>query len=137
MAAVDRALADAIARATRAVDPALVLVGLSGSAQIDAGRAAGLETACEVFADRAYEPNGTLVPRHRAGAVIHDEAAVVARALRIVQDRCVEASDGSLVRLEVDTLCVHGDTPGAAQIARGLRTALEGAGIEVTALKAR
>ena len=136
MAAVSPEMADAIARAARAFDRSLVLVGLSGSALVAAGRDAGLATASEGFADRAYRPDGTLVPRHEPGAVIHDEALVIARALSMVQEGVVAAVDGTRVRLQVDTLCVHGDTPGAARLARGLRAALTGAGVRVAATTA-
>jgi UPF0271 protein len=131
MAARDRALADAIAEAVRSFDPALVLFGLAGSALIAAGESAGLRVASEVFADRAYEPDGSLAPRSRPGAVIHDPAAVAARAVAMVRDGVVHATDGSRVRVRADTICVHGDTPGAAGLARTVRRALEAAGILV------
>lgn len=131
MACRDRALADAVARATAAFDPGLVLVALPGSALLEAGRALGLRTAAEGFADRAYEPDGSLVPRHRPGAVIHDRDLVVARAVRMATTREVVAADGSVVPVAIDTLCVHGDTPGAAALARAIRVALEAAGVEI------
>ena len=131
MAARDRALADAIARATAAVDRSLLLFGLPGSELINAGREAGLRTAAEVFADRAYEPDGSLVSRRKPGAVIHDPDVVVGRVVRMARERSVTAVDGSTVRLEVDTICVHGDTPGAADLAARIRQALEGAGVLV------
>ncbi len=133
MAARDPALAAAIARATRAVDASLVLFGLSGSALVDAGRRAGLRTASEVFADRAYRPDGSLVPRSEPGAVILEPSAVAHRALAMVRDASVVAVDGSRVALQSDTICVHGDTPGAAALAAHIRAALGGAGIEVVA----
>jgi UPF0271 protein len=135
MAASDRQLADAIARALVAVDRSLVMVGLSGSALIAAGRDAGLATASEVFADRAYRADGTLVPRHLPGAVLGEEATVTARAVRMVRERAVTAEDGAIVALDVDTICVHGDTPGAAALARGVRAALEQAGVVVKAMR--
>ncbi|HEX6975415.1 MAG TPA: 5-oxoprolinase subunit PxpA, partial [Vicinamibacterales bacterium] len=95
MAARDGALADAIARATRAFDPGLVLFGLPGSELLRAGRDAGLAVASEGFADRAYEPDGSLTPRSRAGSVIHDANEVVARAVRMVTEGRVVATDGS------------------------------------------
>lgn len=134
MAARDAALADAVARAARQIDPALVLFGLPGSELVAAGRRAGLRTASEGFADRAYQRDGALVPRGQPGAVIDDPDAVVARALRMVREGAVQAIDGSVVPLRIDTLCVHGDTPGAAALAARLRKALEDAGIEVSAV---
>jgi len=99
-----------------------------------AGRAAGLRVAAEGFADRAYEPDGRLADRHTPGAVISDVRVVVARALRMVTDRTVEALDGSVVPLEIDTICIHGDTASAAVLATRLREGLEEAGITVRAV---
>lgn len=131
MAVRSRALADAIANGTAAFDRSLILFGLSGSELLNAGERAGLRVAAEVFADRAYESEGTLVPRTRPGSVIHDPNEVVSRAIRMVRDRAVVAIDGSLVQLRADTICVHGDTPGAADLARQVRRGLEAAGIAV------
>lgn len=131
MAVRDAALADAIARGTAAVDRSLILFGLPGSELIAAGRRAGLRTASEVFADRAYEPDGTLVSRRKAGAVIHDPDVVVERVLRMATDRSVVACDGTVVKLELDTICVHGDTPGAADLAARIREALGRGGVDV------
>jgi len=134
MAARDAALADAVARATAAVDESLILFGLPGSQLIQAGGRAGLRTACEAFADRAYAANGALVSRDQAGAVIQDPDTVVHRAVAMVRDQEVTAIDGTRIALEVDTICVHGDTPGAAELARRIRRALEAAGVEVVAI---
>jgi UPF0271 protein len=131
MAVRDAALADAIARGTAAVDRSLILFGLPGSELIAAGKRAGLRTASEVFADRAYEPDGTLVSRRKADAVIHDPDAVVTRVLRMATDRTVVAIDGSVVKLDLDTICVHGDTPGAADLAARIREALQRSGVDV------
>jgi UPF0271 protein len=136
MAARDAALADAIARATASVDHSLVLFGLPGSQSIEAGRRHGLRTACEAFADRAYRPDGTLVPRSQPGAVIDDADAVVSRAVAMARERVVVAVDGSRVPLDVDTICVHGDTPGAAALAARIRQALVAAGVDVKAVGA-
>jgi UPF0271 protein len=135
MAAADAALADAIARATAAVDPSLVFLGLPGSQLLAAGERAGLRTAAEVFADRAYRADGSLLPRTESGAVIHDEDAVIERVLAMVRDRAVSAVDGTRVPLRVDTICVHGDTPGAARLAARIRAALEKAGVRVAAFR--
>jgi 5-oxoprolinase (ATP-hydrolysing) subunit A len=135
MAVTDLVLADAIARATAAIDPDLVLLGLPGSQLLRAGERAGLRTASEVFADRAYRCDGTLVPRAQPGAVIHDEEAVVRRVIAMVRDGTVTADDGTRVPLRADTICVHGDTPGAAQLAGRMRAALQDAGIHVRALR--
>ncbi len=131
MAVRDRHLAEAIARATAAFDSSLVLFGLSGSIMLDAGRDAGLRVAAEAFADRMYEPDGSLTPRSRPGAVLHDPSAVAVRAVQMVKSGMVTASDGRQVPLQFSTLCVHGDTPGADVAARELRLALTAAGIGV------
>jgi UPF0271 protein len=137
MAAVDAALAAAIARATASVDRDLVLFGLPGSALLAEGRKAGLQVAAEIFADRAYLADGSLAPRSRPGSVIHDRDAVVARAVGMVRERAVVSVEGPTVPLEADTLCVHGDTPGAAGLARAIRAALEADGVTVEALGSR
>jgi 5-oxoprolinase (ATP-hydrolysing) subunit A len=134
MAVRDAALAAAIAKAVAAFDPSLILFGLPGSEIIGAGRAAGLRVGAEIFADRAYEPDGSLTPRSRPGAVIHDAAEVASRAVRMITARVVDAVDGTIVPLDADTICVHGDTPGAEQLAAGLRARLEAAGVTVAAI---
>jgi UPF0271 protein len=134
MAVHDAQLAAAIARAVAAFDKRLVLFGLPGSEILKAGRAAGLRVAAEVFADRAYEPDGTLASRKKPGTVIHDPEAVVARAVRMVTQKNVVAIDGSVVALEADTMCVHGDTPGSDDLAARIRAGLEKAGVEVRSL---
>lgn len=135
MAGRDRALANAIVRAVAAVDRALVLYALAGSALVDAGRAAGLTVASEGFADRAYQADGALVPRSRPGAVIHDEGEVVRRTIALVREGIVTAIDGSRVPLRVDTICTHGDTPGAAALVARLREALGAAGVTVAPIE--
>ena len=134
MAVKDTALASAIASAVAAFDQRLILFGLPDSEILKAGRAAGLRVAAEVFADRAYEPDGSLVSRRKAGAVIHDVQTVVDRAIRMVKDNVVIAMDGAAVALQADTICVHGDTPGADELAARLRAGLEAAGITVKAI---
>jgi UPF0271 protein len=132
----DRAWADAIARGVAAIDRLLIVVGPAGSALLDAAREQGLPTAAEVFADRAYQAEGALLPRNRPGAVLTDPAVVVPRAIRMVREQAVVASDGTVVPRAVETICVHGDTPGAAALAASVRAGLEAAGIEVRALRA-
>jgi len=134
MAARDSVLASAIARAAAAVDPSLILYGLPNSELLKAARSAGLRTAAEGFADRAYEPDGALMSRRKPGALLLDPEIVVARALRLVREHAVAASDGTPLTLHIDTLCVHGDTPGADELAARLRRGLEAAGITVQAI---
>lgn len=135
MACRDRALADAIAKAVAALDRSLILLGLPNSELIRAGQAAGLAVAAEAFADRAYEPDGSLTSRARPGSVIHDPPAVVSRAIAMVRDKRVVAVDGSSIALQADTICLHGDTPGAAALAHEVRRGLESAGIAIAALR--
>jgi len=136
MAVRNPSLADAIARATAAVDRTLILLGLPGSELIEAGRRAGLRTASEGFADRAYQGDGTLVPRTRTGAVIDDAETVVDRAVTMAKEHAVIAIDGSRVTIDIETICVHGDTPGAAALASRIRYALAAAGIDVRSMGA-
>jgi UPF0271 protein len=131
MAARDGALADAIARAAAAFRADLMLFGLPDSELLAAGRRRGLPVVAEAFADRAYQRDGTLVPRNQAGAVLHEVEPVVARAIRLAAEGRVQTIDGGDIAVDVRTLCVHGDTPGAASLARALREGLEGAGVRV------
>ena len=135
-AARDRPLADAIARAVRAVDDGLIFFGGSGSCLVEAGEALGLRTAAEVFADRAYRADGSLVSRREPGAVITDPAAVAERALRLVRTGEVAAVTGEVIRLRRDTICLHGDTPGAGVLAATVRARLEEAGVRLLAVGA-
>src|SRR5690606_23514248 len=132
----DATLAAAIARAIVSIDPALFLVGLAGSALLDAGTVAGLRTVSEAFADRAYRSNGTLVPRSEPGAVIHAVERVASRAVWMVLEQTVEAIEGARVPIHVQTLCLHGDTPDAGAMARAVRRALEAAGVTIRAYAA-
>lgn len=136
MAARDVSLSDAIARAVHACDPSLVLFGLAGSPMLESGKAAGLRVASEVFADRAYERDGSLVSRRKQGSVIHDADKVAARAVQMVRDGSVTAISGEQIAIRADSICVHGDTPGAAALARRIRQALEAAGLSVRAIAA-
>ena len=131
MAARDPNLAAAVARATANLSRTLLVFGLAGSALISEAERLGLRTAAEGFADRSYRPDGTLVPRSEPGAVISDAEIVARRALMMVRDREVIAVDGSRVRLEVQTICIHGDTPGAAALAARVRATLESDGVEI------
>jgi UPF0271 protein len=130
-AAHDERLADSIARAVRRFSRDLILVGLAGSRLIEAGRAAGLTVAEEAFPDRAYEPDGSLRSRRLPGAVLTDSAAIAARAVEMARDGTATATDGSVIPLRADTICLHGDTPGAAEHARAVRAALETAGVTI------
>ncbi|HEX8031476.1 MAG TPA: 5-oxoprolinase subunit PxpA [Vicinamibacterales bacterium] len=135
MACRDRKLADAIVKAVAGFDRTLIVFGLPGSQLLGAAKSAGLTTGAEVFADRAYEADGSLTPRTRSGSVIHDTASVVGRAVRMVRDRQVVATDGSIVTLDADTICLHGDTRGAADLARAVRAGLHAAGVDVECLR--
>src|SRR5262245_21341962 len=116
MAARDAALAEALAKAVRASDPALVFVGLAGSEMIRAARAIGLRAAEEAFADRGYQSDGTLVPRGQPGALIHAPEDVTRRAVRLVKGGKVTAVDGAELSIRADTICIHGDTAGAPEL---------------------
>ena len=134
MAARDSDLAQATARAVAAIDRRLILVGLAGSTLIEAAKAIGLVAAEEAFADRAYHPNGTLVPRDHPEAVIDDRHEVATRALSLVRDGRVSGLDGQPLWIRADTLCIHSDTPGADRLAEAIRHALTNAGIRIAAV---
>ncbi|WP_285115704.1 5-oxoprolinase subunit PxpA [Leifsonia sp. fls2-241-R2A-40a] len=122
-----RAVVDAVA----AFDPGLALLGLAGSAVERAAEEAGLRFVREAFVDRGYWTDGTLVPRTEPGALLDGDDEIAARAVRMVTEGVVTAADGTDLRVEVDSLCVHGDTPGAVAMARAVRDGLTAAGIEV------
>jgi len=130
----DPQIAAAIAEGVRQSSPALRLVGLADSELIHAGVAAGLATAAEAFADRAYRRDGTLVPRTDARAVHTDGPTALAQALSIAIRHRVQLADGHRLDIDADTLCLHGDTPGAAELARMVRAALDEAGVDVVRL---
>ena len=132
----DARQADDVIAALRAVDADLVLVGLAGSPLLARARAAGLRVVAEAFADRAYRADGALVSRREPGAVLHDAEDVAARMLRLATEGVVTAIDGSDVRIEADSICVHGDSPGAVDHARACRAALEAAGWRLRGLLA-
>lgn len=133
MACADPALAEPIARAVRDVDARLILFGLPGSELQRAAEGAGLRFAREAFADRAYTSHGSLVPRGTPGAVVEDPDEAVRRALLIATERRVGTAHGGELRLEADTVCVHGDRADAASFARALREGLERGGVTVAA----
>ena len=125
--------ARAVVDAVRAYDPALPVVGLPGSVLLATAERAGLRTVREAFADRAYTPQGTLVPRREAGAVLSDPAEVGRRVVQMVVDGHVEAVDGSRVAVDAESVCVHGDSPGAVAMAQRIRSDLAAAGVELEA----
>jgi UPF0271 protein len=124
----DLKVAGAIARAVAKVDASLTLLAIARSAQAQAGARAKLRVAHEIFADRAYTEEGRLAPRAEQGAVIHDVALIVARVTRMLEHGALLTRSGALLSTKIDSVCVHGDTPRAVEIARELRAALEAAG---------
>ena len=135
MAERDNELAWAIAQSVRDWDTQLIVYGLSGGRLVRAARELGLRAAEEVFADRAYQSDGTLMSRTAPGAVIHDAAPAAARMVRLLREGKITAADGTSLTLAADTICLHGDAPGAAGRARFLHAALVEQGIEVRRLE--
>lgn len=129
MAAKDKAVAQAIAEAVYAINPRLILFGLAGGELVKAGEKVGLTVAQEVFADRTYQPDGSLTSRTEPNAMIHDAEQAVQQVVRMVKEGKVEAVDGSDVEIKADTVCVHGDGPQALQFVKKLRQALTDHGI--------
>ena len=127
-------LARAIVEAVRRFRTTLVLVGQAGSMLLEAGRDAGLPVAAEGFADRRYQADGSLVPRGKPGAVLIDPEEAAAQALSIARDAAATAEDGTRVEVHAQTICLHGDTPGAPAIARRIREVLQHEGIVVASL---
>ena len=125
--------ATAVVEALALLGGRLPLVGLPGSLSLRLAASAGLPTVTEAFADRAYAADGTLVPRRQPGSVLHDPEVVAARVTRLVVEGVVEAVDGSLLPVQADSVCVHGDTPGAVAIATAVRRGLETAGVRLRA----
>lgn len=123
--------AGAVVRAVAQLDPELAVLGAPGSLLLELAEAAGLRVVREAFADRGYRPDGTLVPRGEPGALLHDVALVSARAVRLATEGTVEAVDGTVVEVHAQSVCVHGDTPGAVAMATSVRAGLEGAGVRV------
>ncbi len=137
MAAKDMALAQAICEGIAEIDPGLCLLALSGSRMIEAAEAAGLPFAREVFADRAYEEDGSLVARGKPGAMISDEALAIARVVGMVKNGTVEAITGKVIPLRPESICVHGDSAHALAFVQKIRAALEENGVTVRAMGAR
>ncbi|HEX5995238.1 MAG TPA: 5-oxoprolinase subunit PxpA [Jiangellales bacterium] len=123
--------AAAVVDSVRRYDPALPVLGLPGSEWLLQAAAAGLTAVPEAFADRAYTPEGRLVSRRQPGAVLHDPDLIAARCVEMARTGKVRAIDGSLVQVHARSLCVHGDTPGAVEIARRVRAALLAVGVEL------
>jgi UPF0271 protein len=132
-AAEDKEVAKAVAFALRQLDQELVVLGPEGSAMLQAAHATGLDVAREAFVDRAYLPDGRLVPRGMPGAVLDDAEAIAERALRMVQDRYVVAIDGTRCIIRADSLCVHGDGPKAVAVVRAVRQRFDQEGISLAA----
>ncbi|MFC0447880.1 LamB/YcsF family protein [Rhodococcus jostii] len=126
-----REQARAVVAAVRAYDETLPVLGLPGSVFLEESEKAGLRTVTEAFADRAYTPEGTLVPRSTDGAVLHDPAAVAGRVRRLVVDHTLEAIDGTVLAVTAESVCVHGDTPAAVEMATAIRSLLDAEGITV------
>jgi UPF0271 protein len=123
--------AQAVVDAVMDFDPGLPALGLPGSAWLFLAEEAGLPVFHEVFADRAYTPEGRLVSRREPGAVLHDPAEVAERCVRVATDGEIVAIDGSVIKVRADSICVHGDTPGAVRIARTVRAELDDAGVTI------
>lgn len=135
MAARDPVMARSIARAVARFSKELVLVGLSGSRMIEAGSESGLRVAREAFPDRAYNPDGSLRSRRLPQALLDSPEAASAQALHIAREGIVIAYGGEAIRVEADTLCIHGDTPGASLIARAVRRELDNASVDVAPMR--
>ncbi|MFC0337680.1 UPF0271 protein [Kushneria avicenniae] len=129
----DRRQAEAVIEAIRDVDASLVLMTLAGTPLVGWAREAGLNVAAEAFADRAYQRDGSLVSRREAGAVLHDGDQVAERMLRLVREGVIETIDGHDIALQADSICVHGDSPGAVTLAEAVRRRLTDSGVELKA----
>jgi UPF0271 protein len=129
----NREQAAAVAEAVRVVDATLPVLGMAGSAFFDEATRVGLPTVAEAFADRAYRPDGQLVSRREPGAVLDDPAAIAERVVAMVSSGLLTAVDGTQIAVSVESICVHGDSPGAVQIATAVRDRLEAAGIDIKA----
>lgn len=134
MSAVDESLAIAICEGIAEVNSELILLGLAGSKHLSAAKKVGIPCASEVFADRGYQDDGTLVPRSMPGAMVHDRELAIARTVRMVKDGCVETISGKTISIAADSICVHGDNPDAIGFVKSIREALETEGITIANL---
>ena len=134
-ASVNKEIAAAIAHAVYQIDPELIFMGLANSVLIDAAKELGLKTASEVFADRAYTKEGTLVSRSLQGSVIHDSNVCNKRVLKMIQEQKVTDIEGNDIPINADSICIHGDNPAALEMAKSLKKHLENNGIRIQALK--
>lgn len=135
MAAVDEKLARAICEAVYEVDRDIIFMGLAGSKMISAAKEVGLRAASEVFADRAYNDDGTLVSRKLPGAVLHDKELAIRRVVRMVKEGKVESISGRDISIQADSVCVHGDNPQALEFVKNIRETLLAEGVAVQSLK--
>lgn len=129
--AYDAKQGQAVIDGIKAVDPSLVLMGLANAPILDLARRSGLAVVAEAFADRAYTPKGELVSRREAGSVLHDEKKIADRMVQLAREGTLEAIDGSTIRVEAQSICVHGDSPGAVAIAQEIRRRFEAEGIVI------
>lgn len=134
MAAKDMKLAEAICRGIYDVDPGLIMLGLANSCHITAAEKIGLRAASEVFADRGYMDDGTLVPRSQPGAMVHDKKEAIARTVKMVKEGCVETISGKIIPIKADSICVHGDNPDAVGFVKEIREKLTQEGVNVTCI---
>lgn len=135
MAAKDKELSMAIAEAIYEVDKDLILMGLANSEMIKAGKEVGLKVANEVFADRAYNADGTLVSRTKEGSMIHDTELAISRVVRMVKEGKVTAITGEDIDIKADSICVHGDNPQAVEFVKLIRKALEDEGVQIVSIR--
>lgn len=134
MAAKDKKLADAICEAIAEFDNALIVMGLAGSEMILSAKEKGLKVACEIFVDRAYEEDGSLVNRNKEGAMIHDEEIAIARMIRAVKEGKIQTITGNDITVEAHSICVHGDGEKAVKFTEKIREALEKEGVKIAPL---
>lgn len=134
--AIDARQAKDVIDAILAIDPSLVLMALAGSQLVEQARAAGLTVVTEAFADRAYTPEGNLVSRREKGSVLHDPELIAERMVRMVKEGVVEAIDGTLTKVDAQSICVHGDSEGAVAMAKRLREKFEQAGLTIRSFTA-
>ena len=136
MAAKDYKLARAICEGIASVDPNLIILGLANSEWTQAGKDVGVDMRSEIFADRAYRDDGTLVPRGQPGAIIHDKDVTIQRAIRMVKEHKVTSITGKEIQIIPDSMCVHGDNPMAVEFVRSIRKAFSDSGIQVKRMDA-